>query len=94
MTQATWNDTLIAESDGTVVVEGNHYFPADSVRWDLLTPSSKQTVCAWKGVASYYDITVGGATNPAAVWQYQDPKPAASEIQGYVAFWGGVRVTP
>jgi len=93
MAQATWNGAVIADSDDTVVVEGNHYFPPSSVNWDLLTPSSKQTTCPWKGVANYYDITVDGKTNRSAVWQYQTPKSAARNIQGHVAFWGGVRVS-
>lgn len=93
MTYATWNGTVIAESDDTVVVEGNHYFPPDSINWDLLTASGRQTTCPWKGVASYYDITVDGKTNRAAAWQYQSPKPAAHAIKGHLAFWGGVRVT-
>lgn len=92
MTQAIWNGAVIAESDSTEVVEGNHYFPADSVRWDLLQPSNKRTVCPWKGAANYYDISVEGKTNPNAVWQYQTPNPAAREIKDHVAFWHGVRV--
>jgi uncharacterized protein (DUF427 family) len=92
MTQAIWNDTVIADSDATVVVEGNHYFPEDSVRWDLLRPSDRRTVCPWKGTANYYDVTVDGKTNRAAVWQYQNPSPAARTIKGHVAFWHGVRV--
>ena len=75
-----------------MVVEGNHYFPADSVRWDLLQASDKHTVCPWKGTANYYDVTVDGKTNRNAVWQYQNPKSAARDIKGYVAFWHGVRV--
>ena len=74
MTEASWNVTVIAESEDTVVVEGNHYFPPDTVRWDLLTPSSRQTTCPWKHVARYYDITVDGKVNRHAAWQYQDPK--------------------
>jgi len=93
MAQATWNGAVIAESDETVIVEGNHYFPADAVRWELLTPNDRRTTCAWKGEASYYDVTVDGQTNAAAVWQYPQPKAAAANITGYVAFWNGVTVT-
>ncbi|GAB3257841.1 DUF427 domain-containing protein [Nocardioides dilutus] len=93
MTYAIWNGTVIAQSDDTVVVEGNHYFPPDSIDWDLLSPNSLQTICPWKGVAGYYDITVDGKTNHAAAWHYQSPKPAARDIKEHLAFWGGVRVT-
>lgn len=92
MASATWNGAVIAESDETIIVEGNHYFPPDAVDPDLLIASTNSTVCGWKGTASYYDVVVGGQTNPAAAWYYPDPKPAASDIKGYVAFWGGVRV--
>jgi uncharacterized protein (DUF427 family) len=90
--RAVWNGTVIAESDDTVVVEGNHYFPADSVRQDLLRPSSTTSVCPWKGTATYQSLEVDGQTNSDAVWSYPDPKPAAAEIAGRVAFWKGVRV--
>lgn len=93
MTYATWNGAVIAESDHTVVVEGNHYFPPDSIMWDLFTANDRKTTCPWKGVANYYDITVDGATNEAGAWQYRDPKPAASEITEHLAFWNGVTVT-
>ena len=92
MTQAIWNDTVIADSETTSVVEGNHYFPADSVRWELLEENDRQTVCHWKGAASYYDISVDDRTNRAAVWQYRNPSPAAEKIRGHVAFGGGVKV--
>ncbi len=92
--RATWNGTLIAESDDTVVLEGNHYFPLESVRPDVLRPSAKQTTCPWKGRASYYTIEVDGALNPDAGWYYPTPSAAASQIQGRVAFWKGVVVTP
>lgn len=92
MKQAIWNGEVIAESDSTVVIEGNHYFPADSVRWELLEASDKQTVCPWKGTASYYDIAVNGKTNSGAVWQYRKPSAAARGIKDHVAFWRGVRV--
>ena len=75
-----------------MVVEGNQYFPIDSVRKEYLEPVDKTTVCGWKGVANYYDIVVGGKRNPGAAWYYAEPMPAASEIKGRVAFWKGVRV--
>lgn len=90
--KATWNGELIAESDDTVIVEGNHYFPADSVRWELLTSTTTRTTCHWKGEASYWTITVDGQQNRDAVWSYPEPKPAASTITGRVAFWRGVLV--
>lgn len=90
--KATWNGTTIAESNDTVVVEGNHYFPADSVTAEL-TKSSHTSVCPWKGTASYYDITVDGKTNAQAAWFYPEPKDAAKEITGRLAFWKGVVVS-
>ena len=92
--KAIWNDQIVAESDDTVVVEGNHYFPADSVRRDLLEESATTTVCGWKGTASYYHICVGGSQNKDAAWYYADPLPAARNILGRVAFWRGVEVKP
>jgi uncharacterized protein (DUF427 family) len=92
MARAIWNDVVIAESDDTVMVEGNHYFPADSVRREHFVESSKHTICPWKGVASYYDIVVNGQTNWAAAWYYPSPKAAAEEITDRVAFWRGVKV--
>jgi len=92
MPRAYWNDTLIAESDRTESVEGNAYFPPDSVRASLLRPSDTHTVCGWKGIASYYDIVVGERVNKDAAWYYPDPKPAARQIAGYIAFWKGVTV--
>jgi uncharacterized protein (DUF427 family) len=91
--KATWNDTVIAESDDTVLVEGNHYFPADSVRQEYLQPSDTHTVCPWKGRASYYSVAVDGEVNPDAAWYYPEPKDAAAEIKDRVAFWRGVTVT-
>ena len=91
--KATWNGAVIAESDDTVVVEGNHYFPYDSVMWDLLTPTDTHTICPWKGTASYWTVTVDGQTNKDAVWAYPDPKPKASHIKDHVAFWRGVSVS-
>jgi uncharacterized protein (DUF427 family) len=83
---------VIAESDDTVVVEGNHYFPKDSVNEAVLEPSDKQTVCPWKGTASYYTLVVDGERNPDAAWYYPTPKDAAKEITDHVAFWRGVTV--
>jgi uncharacterized protein (DUF427 family) len=91
--RAEWNGTVLAESDDTVVVEGNHYFPRESLAPELFSPSSRTSVCPWKGTASYYDITVDGDVNPGAAWYYPDPKPAADEIRDRVAFWRGVTVS-
>lgn len=91
MPKAQWNGVTIADSTDTVVVEGNHYFPIDAVDRSLLMPSTKTTVCGWKGIASYYTIVAGGAENQDAAWFYPDPKPAAAEIKGRVAFWKGVK---
>jgi uncharacterized protein (DUF427 family) len=90
--KATWNNAVIAESDNTVVVEGNHYFPVDSVNNEYLQPSSSHTICPWKGEASYYDVVVNGEINGDAAWYYSDPKPAAAEIKDRIAFWHGVTV--
>lgn len=90
--RAEWNGTVLAESERTVVVEGNHYFPVEDVRADVLEPSDSHTVCPWKGTASYYDVVVDGARNADAAWFYPEPKEAASEIRGRVAFWKGVEV--
>jgi uncharacterized protein (DUF427 family) len=92
--KATWNGTVLAESDDTVVVEGNHYFPPESVRREHFRPSATHTTCHWKGEASYYDVVVGGALNKDAAWYYPDTKPEANSIKGRVAFWKGVRVEP
>lgn len=92
MVQAIWNDTVIAESDETVMVEGNHYFPASSVKPELLEAVSTTTVCPWKGTASYYDVVVDGDRNAGAAWYYPTPKDAAAEIKDHVAFWRGVTV--
>ena len=91
--KATWNGATIAQSDDTVVVEGNHYFPVGSVREDVLRSSATHTTCPWKGEASYYSIEVDGRTNQDAAWFYPEPKEAASEIRDRVAFWKGVEVT-
>jgi uncharacterized protein (DUF427 family) len=94
MSRAIRNDTVIAESDDIVMVEGNHYFPASSVRADVLAPSAKQTTCPWKGVASYHTVVVNGQRNEDAAWFYAAPKDAAAQITGRVAFWKGVRIEP
>jgi uncharacterized protein (DUF427 family) len=91
--KAIWNNQVIAESNDTVVVENNHYFPKDSVKHEYLQPSHTHTVCPWKGLASYYTLEVDGTQNLDAAWYYPDPKPAAANITGYVAFWKGVKVT-
>jgi uncharacterized protein (DUF427 family) len=91
--RATWNGVVVAESDATVVVEGNHYFPADSVRRELLVPSDTHTVCSWKGTASYHTLEVDGERNVDAAWYYPDPKEAAGHVKDRIAFWRGVRVT-
>lgn len=93
MVRASWNGQVIAESDDTVVVEGNHYFPAASVRADVLVPSDTTTVCPWKGTASYYSIVVDDERNADAAWYYPTPKDAAAEITDRIAFWKGVEVT-
>lgn len=93
MKQATWHDTVVAQSDDIVVVEGNPYFPDASRVTAHFKPSPKTTECPWKGTAHYYDVVVGDAVNPDAAWYYPDPKPAAKEIKGRVAFWRGVRVS-
>jgi len=90
--RATWNGSLLVESDDTVVVEGNHYFPVASVAEGVLQPSDKQTVCPWKGTASYFDIVVGDQVNESAAWYYPEPKEAAKQVTGRVAFWRGVDV--
>jgi uncharacterized protein (DUF427 family) len=90
--KAIWNGTVIAESDDIVTVEGNAYFPADALRRELAVPSDHTSVCGWKGTAKYYSLSVNGQTNKDAVWYYPEPKPAAAEIAGRVAFWKGVQV--
>jgi uncharacterized protein (DUF427 family) len=90
--KAIWNGTIIAESNDTVVVEGNHYFPASAMVRTHLVDSDHTTVCHWKGTANYYSISAGGAVNKDAAWYYADPKPEASQIKGRIAFWRGVQV--
>jgi len=91
--KAIWKDTVIAESDDTVVVEGNHYFPESSLKRQFVTFSNHKTSCHWKGQASYYSIIVQGELNPDAVWFYADPKPDALAVKDRVAFWKGVTVS-
>jgi uncharacterized protein (DUF427 family) len=91
--KAIWNGQVIAESDDTVVVEGNHYFPAESVKADVLKASDHHTVCGWKGTASYHHVVVDGEKNLNAAWYYPEPKDAAKEIKDRIAFWKGVQVT-
>lgn len=91
--RAIYNDQVIAESDNTVVVEGNHYFPVDAVKKEFLTASNTHTTCYWKGVASYYNVVVNGEKAADAAWYYPDPRPLAEGIKGYIAFWRGVKVT-
>ena len=90
--KAVWMGRVLAESDDTVVVEGNHYFPPDSVKRELFRESSTHSICPWKGEASYYDVVVDGEVNRDAAWYYPETKSAADEIRGRVAFWHGVEV--
>ncbi|HEX9069623.1 MAG TPA: DUF427 domain-containing protein [Ktedonobacterales bacterium] len=90
--KAVWNGATLAESDATIVVEGNHYFPASTINREYFRESQSHTICPWKGQASYFDIEVDGKINHDAVWYYSKPLPAANKITGYVAFWHGVRV--
>ena len=92
MAKAIWETAVLAESDDIVVVEGNSYFPPDAIRWEYFKPNSQTTVCPWKGTASYYDLEVNGKRNSGAAWFYPEPKTAAKQIKGYVAFWKGVKV--
>ena len=91
--KAIWENTVLAESEKTVVVEGNHYFPPDSIKREFYKPSATHTTCPWKGVASYYSIDIGGKVNADAAWYYPEPKDAAKQIKDHVAFWRGVKVT-
>ena len=92
--QAIWKDTIIAQSDDIVTVEGNHYFPESTLKREFISFSNHKTSCAWKGQASYYSLVVGGEMNVDAVWYYADPKPEAANIRGRVAFWKGVKILP
>ena len=91
--KAIWNGTVLAESNRTVVVEGNHYFPSSSMNRQYFRPSATHTTCPWKGEASYYDVVVNGQANHDAAWYYSDPSEAAKDIKDHVAFWKGVQVT-
>ena len=91
--KAIWNGVVLAQSDQTVVVAGNHYFPLNSVNQEFMMPSETHALCPWKGTASYYSVQAGGRTNPDAAWYYPDPKPAARNVKHHVAFWRGVEVT-
>ena len=93
MAKAIWENVVVAESDRTVEIEGNQYFPADSVHLEYLRPSEHHTVCPWKGTASYYHLEADGKRNENAAWYYPDPKTAAAEIKDHIAFWKGVRVS-
>ncbi len=91
--KAIWNDQVIAESDQTVIVENNHYFPPESIKKEYFKPSSTKTICPWKGQASYYTVEVEGRANENAAWYYPEPSDLASHIKGHVAFWKGVEIT-
>ena len=92
--KAIWNGAVLAESDDTVVIENNHYFPADALNREFFKPSDHTSVCGWKGTASYYSVEVAGQSNPNAAWYYPEPKERAAAIRGRVAFWKGVQVQP
>lgn len=92
MVRAVWNGHVLAESDETIIVEGNHYFPPESIKPEFFEQSNRHTTCPWKGVASYYDVRVDGKKNKAAAWFYPQPSDAASKIKDHIAFWRGVRV--
>ena len=92
MVKAVWNGEVIADSDDTIVVEGNHYFPRDAVRADVLKPSDTTSTCPWTGLAHYHSLEVAGATNADAAWYYPEPKSAAAEIRDRIAFWKGVEI--
>ena len=90
--KATWENTVLAESDKTLVIEGNHYFPPDTIKREYFQESQKHTTCHWKGVANYYGVKVGDRKNEDAAWYYPEPKEAARSIKNYIAFWRGVKV--
>lgn len=89
---AIWNNQVIAQSDKTIILENNHYFPAESIKMEVFRPSSTHSSCPWKGKASYYTLDVEGKLNTDAAWFYPEPKDAAKQIKGYVAFWKGVKI--
>jgi uncharacterized protein (DUF427 family) len=90
--KAVWNNTVIAVSDSTIVIEGNHYFPPESIKKEFFDESSTNTRCGWKGTASYYSIKIDGELNIDCAWYYPEPSEAATKIKGYIAFWKGVEV--
>lgn len=90
--KAIWKEEIIAESDETIIIEGNHYFPPESVKTEYLVESTTQTTCPWKGISSYFDIIIGETVNKDGAWFYPEPKEKATEIKDYVAFWRGVRI--
>lgn len=92
MAKAIWEGAILAESSLTIEVEGNQYFPPDSIKSEYLKPSNHHSTCPWKGLASYYDVEVNGKRNADAAWYYPEPKPAANKIAGHIAFWKGVRI--
>ncbi|MFD8596042.1 DUF427 domain-containing protein [Kitasatospora sp. NPDC059646] len=92
MVRAVWNGAVLAESGDTVLVEGNHYFPPESLNREFFVPSDTTTVCSWKGTARYWTVSVDGAQNPDAAWSYPEPKPEAEHVRDRVAFWRGVEV--
>lgn len=91
--KAIWNGAILAQSDNTIIVEGNHYFPADSVKKEFLEPSDFTSFCGWKGTANYYSVNVQGKKNKDCAWYYAEPNDAAKKIKGRIAFWNGVQVT-
>jgi uncharacterized protein (DUF427 family) len=92
MAKATWEGAILAESDKTIEIEGNQYFPPNAIHKEHFKPSAARSVCPWKGTASYYDLEVDGKQNAGAAWYYPEPKDAAKQIKDYVAFWKGVKV--
>ena len=90
--RAIWNGEVIAESERTVIVEGNHYFPPDAIVKEYFEPSDRTTICFWKGTASYYDVVVNGERNPGAAWFYPKPTQAAEKIKDHIAFWKGIKI--
>lgn len=93
MVKATWKGAVLAESDRTIIVEGNHYFPPEAIKQEFFQDSDSHTICGWKGLASYYNVVVDGASNKNAAWYYPAPHEAAKKIAGYIAFWHGVKVS-
>jgi uncharacterized protein (DUF427 family) len=90
--KAVWNNTVIAESDSTIVIEGNHYFPPESIKKEFFQESNTHTQCSWKGTASYYTVKINGKDNRDSAWYYPEPSEAATRIKGYIAFWKGVEL--